>query len=205
MSTSTERALAYLDTLEADRRTALALSEQKAEEARLIKARQEGFRAAMEMLGTAIPAGAAASGAAASGAAASGVAASGVAASGVAASGAAASGVAASGAAASGVAASDPKEPGRRRARRQIRELILRELSFSGQAMTATQMAKAIDYLPERTETALQRMEESGQVLRNAEGRWAIGNTAMAQLNGHATTGANGKSRSIPEVVGGSI
>ena len=175
MSTSTERALAYLDTLEADRRTALALSEQKAEEARLIKARQEGFRAAMEMLGTAIPAGAAASGAAASGAAAS------------------------------GVAASDPKEPGRRRARRQIRELILRELSFSGQAMTATQMAKAIDYLPERTETALQRMEESGQVLRNAEGRWAIGNTAMAQLNGHATTGANGKSRSIPEVVGGSI
>ena len=210
MSTSTERALAYLDTLEADRRTALALSEQKAEEARLIKARQEGFRAAMEMLGTAIPAGAAASGAAASGAAASGVAASGVAASGaaasgVAASGAAASGDAASGAAASGVAASDPKEPGRRRARRQIRELILRELSFSGQAMTATQMAKAIDYLPERTETALQRMEESGQVLRNAEGRWAIGNTAMAQLNGHATTGANGKSRSIPEVVGGSI
>src|ERR1700721_147481 len=140
MSTLIERVRAYLDTLEADRRAALALSEQKAEEARLIKARQEGFRAAMEMLGTAIPAGAAASGAAASGAAASGV-------------------------AASGVAASDPKEPGRRRARRQIRELILRELSFSGQAMTATQMAKAIDYLPERTEMALQRMEESGQVL----------------------------------------
>ena len=90
MSTSTERALAYLDTLEADRRTALALSEQKAEEARLIKARQEGFRAAMEMLGSAISA---------------------------------------------DDAAPDPEEPGRRRVRRRVRDLILPELSFSGQAM----------------------------------------------------------------------
>jgi hypothetical protein len=175
MSTSIERVRAYLDTLEADRRSALALSEQKAEEARLIKARQEGFRAAMEILGTAISAGDAASD------------------------------VAASDVAASGAAASDPNEPGRRRVRRQIRELILRELSFSGEAMTAAQIAKAIDYLPERTETALQRMEESGQVLRNAGGRWAIGNTAMAQLNGHTAAGGNGKSRSIPDAVGGSI
>ena len=175
MSTSIERIRAYLDTLEADRRAALALSEQKAEEARLIKARQEGFRAAMEILGTAISAGDAASD------------------------------VAASDVAASGAAASDPNEPGRRRVRRQIRELILRELSFSGQAMTAAQIAKAIDYLPERTEMALQRMEESGQVLRNAGGRWAIGNTAMAQLNGHSAAGGNGKSRSIPDAVGGSI
>jgi hypothetical protein len=175
MSTSIERVLAYLDTLEADRRAALALSEQKAEEAKLIKARQEGFRAAMEMLGTAISAGDAASG------------------------------DAASGDAASGAAALDPKELGRRRVRRQIRDLILRELSFSGEAMTATQIAKAIDYLPERTETALQRMEESGQVLRNAGGRWAIGNTALTQLNGHAATGGNGKSRSIPDAVTGSI
>jgi hypothetical protein len=180
MSTSIERVRAYLDTLEADRRSALALSEQKAEEARLIKARQEGFRAAMEMLGTAISAGDAASDTAASDVAASDV-------------------------AASGAAASDPNEPGRRRVRRQIRELILRELSFSGQAMTAAQIAKAIDYLPERTEMALQRMEESGQVLRNAGGRWAIGNTAMAQLNGHSAAGGNGKSRSIPDAVGGSI
>jgi hypothetical protein len=175
MSTSIERVRAYLDTLEADRRAALALSEQKAEEAKLIKARQEGFRAAMEILGTAISAGDAASD------------------------------VAASDVAASGAAASDPNEPGRRRVRRQIRELILRELSFSGQAMTAAQIAKAIDYLPERTEMALQRMEESGQVLRNAGGRWAIGNTAMAQLNGHSAAGGNGKSRSIPDAVGGSI
>src|ERR1700736_1846516 len=55
MSTSIERVRAYLDTLEADRRAALALSEQKAEEARLIKARQEGFRAAMDMLGGGVP------------------------------------------------------------------------------------------------------------------------------------------------------
>jgi hypothetical protein len=45
-----ERARAYLDALEADRQAAVALSEQKAEEAKLIKARQEGFQAAMEML-----------------------------------------------------------------------------------------------------------------------------------------------------------
>jgi uncharacterized glyoxalase superfamily protein PhnB len=160
MSTPIEKALAYLDTLEADRRTALALSEQKAEEARLIKARQEGFRAAMEMLGSAISA---------------------------------------------SDAAPDPEEPGRRRVRRRIRELILRELSFSGQAMTVAQIAKAIEYQTERTETVLYRMEETGQVLRNAGGRWAIGNTGIAQLNGHGATGGNGKSRSMPDAVDASL
>jgi hypothetical protein len=160
MSTPNEKALAYLDTLEAHRRMALEISEQKAEEAKLIKARQEGFQAAMKMLGLAVSAGDAASD-----------------------------------------PASDPKQPGRRRVRRHIRELILRELSFSGRAMTATQIAKAVDYQTERTEMALQRMEETGQVLRNAGGRWAIGNTAMAQLNGHAATGGNGKSRSMPDAV----
>jgi hypothetical protein len=159
MLTLTEKARVYLDTLEADRRAALALSEQKAEEAKLIKARQEGFRAALEMLGSAISA---------------------------------------------GDAASDPKEPGRRRVRWHIPELILRELSFSGQAMTATQIAKAIDYHPERTETALHRMEETGQVLRNAGGRWTIGTTAVGQLNGHAATG-NGKALSIANTVDSSI
>ncbi len=157
--TPIEKALAYLDRLEADRRAALALSEQKADEAKLIKARQEGFKAAIEMLGTAISA---------------------------------------------GDAASDPKEPGGRRVRRHIPQLIVRELSFSGQAMTATQIAKAIDYNPDGTETALQRMEAAGQVLRNAAGRWAIGNTAMGQLNGHAATGGNGKSRSTADAVDGS-
>ena len=163
MSTPIEKALAYLDTLEADRRMALALSEQKAEEARLIKARQEGFQAAMEMLGLAISAGDAASDAAPG-------------------------------------PASRPKEPGRRRVRRHIRELILRELSFSGQAMTATQIAKAIDYIPERTEMALERMEKDGHVLRNAEGRWSIGNTAIPQLNGHGAKDGYGKSQSMPRL-----
>lgn len=160
MSIPIEKARAYLVTLEADRRAALAQSEQKAEEARLIKARQEGFQAAMEMLGTTISA---------------------------------------------RDAGSDPEEPDRRRVRRQIRQLILRELSFSGQAMTATQIAKAVDYHPERTETALQRMEGAGQVLRNAGGRWAIGTTAMAQPNGHAATDGNGKAPSMADAVGGSI
>jgi hypothetical protein len=137
-----ERARAYLDELEADRQAALTLSEQKAEEATLIKARQDGFRAAMEMLGGEI---------------------------------------------ATGDAETDPhrEEPKRRRVRRPIREMLLRELSFSGQAMTTAQIAKAIDYIPERTETALERLERGGRVLRN-DGRWTISTTPPAQPNGHA-------------------
>ena len=42
MSTPAEEAAAYLTRLEADRRAAIAVSEAKAEEAKLIKARQEG-------------------------------------------------------------------------------------------------------------------------------------------------------------------
>ena len=168
MSTPMEKALAYLDTLEADRRMALALSEQKAEEARLIKARQEGFQAAMEMLGLAISAGDGGSDPAPH-------------------------------------PAPHPNEDGRRRVRRDIRDLILRELSFSGQPMAVIQIAKAIEYIPERTEMALQRMEETGQVFRNAEGRWAIGHIATPQLNGHAATGANGKSQPMADAVDGSI
>ena len=148
MTTPIAKALAYLDALEADRRAALALSEQKAEEAKLVQARQEGFRAAMELLGSEIPV---------------------------------------------GNAEVEPEGPGRRRARRRIPDLILRELSFSGQAMSAYQLAKAIDYNIERTQTTLTRLEKAGQVLRNGEGRWAIGITAMAQLYEHAAAG-NGKS-----------
>jgi hypothetical protein len=55
--------------------------------------------------------------------------------------------------------------------------MILRELSFSGHELTTVQIAKAIDYIPERTETALERLERDGQVLRD-EGRWAIATTA---------------------------
>jgi len=142
-----DKALAYLDALEADRQAALALSEQKAEEARLIKARQEGFRAAMDMLGGGVPV---------------------------------------------DNAGSDPEEHVHRRARRHIPQLILRELSFSGQAVSASQIAKAIDYNLEGTQTALTRLEKAGQVLRNDEGRWAIGITATARLHEHAAAG-NGK------------
>lgn len=150
MSASLEKARAYLDALEAERQAALALSEQKAEEAKLIKARQEGFRAAMEMLAGEI----------------------------------------------SGSSAGcERKGPGRERIRRPIRELILRELSFSGRTMSATQIARAIDYHSGRTETALRRMEAAGQVVRSGEGRWAIGIGAMAQLNERAVAGGNGKAR----------
>ena len=154
MSTPLEKALAHLDALRADRQTALALSEQKAEEAKLIKAKLEGFKTAIEMLGGKVPA--------------------------------------------DNAEAPEPKDRGRRRSRRRIPELILRELSFSGQAMTARQIAKAIDYNLERTETALQRMGEARQVLRNGTGRWAIGITTMAQLHERPADAGNGKSPRHP-------
>jgi hypothetical protein len=89
----------------------------------------------------------------------------------------------------------EPKEPGRRRTRRRIRELILRELSFSGHPMTARQIAKAIDYNLERTETALTRMEEAGQVLENEGGLWAIRTGNRVRMNAHAVKSPNGKLR----------
>ena len=144
-----ERARSYLAGLEADRRAALALSEQKAEEAKLIKARQEGFQAAMAILAGEISA---------------------------------------------GTSGSAPEEPARRRGRRAIAELILRELSFSGQALRAVQIARAIDYIPERTETALERLEKAGKVHRDEEGRWAISMTTRSQVNGHAVEAGNGTS-----------
>jgi hypothetical protein len=127
-----EKARAYLDVLEADRQAALALSEQKAQEAKLIKAQQEGFRVAMQMLGGQIPTDAI-------------------------------------------VSSDHPKEPFRkRRTRRHIPKLIIRELSFSGQTMTASQIAKAIDYNLNRTNAALQRLEETRQVFRNGKDRWEV-------------------------------
>jgi hypothetical protein len=161
-----QRARAYLSGLESDRNAALALSEQKAEEAKLIKARQEGFQAALELL-----------------------------------SGETSAGNPASGEDSElyadrrdrGERASDLQELRRRSVRRPIRELILRELSFSGQAMTAAQIAKAINYIPERTETALERMEKDGQVIRNEAGRWAIGLTGTPQINGHAPGASDGE------------
>lgn len=152
MPTPIEKARAYLDALEADRRAALALSKQKAEEVNLIKARQEGFEAAMEMLGSKV--------------------------------------------CADNTESPDPRESARRRTRRHIPQLILRELAFSGQTMTARQIAKAIDYDLERTETALQRMEGAGQLLRNGKDRWAIDAPAMDQLDECVVSAGNGKLRS---------
>jgi hypothetical protein len=145
-----EKAREYLEGLEADRRNALEVSEQKAEQAKLIKARQEGFQAAIEIFGITIPV--------------------------------------------DNAGSSNAKSLARQRMRRPIRQIILRELSFSGQTMTTTQVAKAIDYNPNRTKTALSRMEATGQVVRNGADRWTIAIGAMAQLNEHAVTGGNGKS-----------
>jgi hypothetical protein len=157
-----EQALAYLDALEADRKAALAFSEQKAEEAKLIKARQEGFRAALDILRGETSAGDAVSGK---------------------------DREPFTDHRGDGEKASGPQEPRRRRGRRPIPQLILRALSFSGQPMTTAQIAKAIEYLPDRTEAALERMESTDQVLRNKEGRWAI---VLTKTNGHAATAGNG-------------
>ena len=129
MSTPIAQATAYLEKLEADRLAAIKLSEQKAEEAKLIAAQQEGFRAAMEIFASASPV--------------------------------------------------DNRElqpeSGRRRARRDIKLLILRELSSSGEPMATTQIAKAIGYIPERTETVLKRLEIGGKLRRDQRsGRWAL-------------------------------
>jgi hypothetical protein len=129
MPTPLEKAREYLDALEADRQAALQQSTQKAEEARLIKSRQEGFEAALQLLAGTISI---------------------------------------------DDTESHPKACERRRERRNIRQLIVRELAFSGQTMTHKQIAKAIEYHPDRTETALQRMEKSGQVIRNGADRWTI-------------------------------
>lgn len=139
MQNPIERASAYLEKLQADRRAAIEISEQKAEEAKLIVARQEGFQAAMAIFCGAIPV--------------------------------------------SDYESQFEKSDGRRQ-RRDICQLILRELSFSGEAMTTTQIAKAIDYIPERTETALKRLEKSGKVVRNENGRWAALVSPTAKPNG---------------------
>jgi len=133
-------ATAYMEKLEADRQAAMEISEQKAVEAKLIAARQDGFRAAMDIFGGTIP---------------------------------------------DNSCEPQPEKSGGRKQRRDVRELILRELSFSGHTMTTSQIAKAIDYIPERTETALKRLEKSGKVLRNENGRWAALVMSIPEPNGY--------------------
>ena len=93
----------------------------------------------------------------------------------------------------------DPNEPARRRARRRIPELIARELSFSGQAMTARQIAKAIDYNLEGTETALRRMEEAGQLHQSESNRWTIASAAQLTVNVASGNGKFSSSRARNE------
>jgi DNA-binding transcriptional ArsR family regulator len=165
MGAPLERARAYLAQLEVDRQAALALSEQKAEEAGLLKARQEGFQAALRLLSVETSAGDAASGEE--------------------------TGALSADRRGRDERLSDPQEP-HRRGRRPIRQLIARELSFSGQPMKAAQIARAIDYNPAGTERTLERMEQDGQVVRNEEGQWVIGTSTATKPNGHAVNG-NGK------------
>jgi hypothetical protein len=124
-----------LEKLEAERLAAIAISEQKAEEAKLIGARQEGFRAAMELF---------------------------------------------TGAASANSCESQSDKSCRREPRRDIVKLILHEISFSGNAMTSAQIAKGIDYIPERTERALKRLETGGKVIRDEHGRWMIATAAVS-------------------------
>src|SRR5271169_6850841 len=144
MSTPAEKAAAYRTRLEADRRAALAVSEAKAEEAKLIKARLEGFEDALEILGVQTSPGM--------------------------------------------IEVEPNKAPPRRR---NIPQLILRELSFSGKAMAKEQISKAIDYLPFHTERALNRLGSSGKIVQNSDGRWEVVTPTLAQPNGHAVTAAN--------------
>jgi len=147
------------------------VSEQKAEEAKLIKARQEGFQAALGLLNVEPSAGNAVS---------------------------EEDRERSADRCGRDERASDPQELARHRGRRPIRQLIARELSFSGQPMTAAQIARAIDYNPERTETALARMEKDGQVFRNEDRRWTIGLAALTRLNGHAAAPSNGEDAVAP-------
>ena len=149
MTTSAEKATAYLNKLEADRRAAIAVSEEKAEEAKLIEARQQGFQEAMEILGLQLP---------------------------------------------PSDTDVEPNKPSLRRQRRNIPQLILNELSFSGKAMTKEQIARAVDYTPAQAEGVLKRMEGSAKVVRNGDDRWEAVTPAVPQSNGHGLTARQLKS-----------
>jgi hypothetical protein len=132
MPTPMEKATAYLSKLEDDRAAALAASKEKALEAMLIKAREQGFREAMEIFGMNV---------------------------------------------ASRVTSNDiERETDQRhkRKRRDIRQMIIKELSYSGREMTTQQIAKAIDYIPERTEAVLKRLENAGKIIQNRDGLWDV-------------------------------
>jgi hypothetical protein len=144
MPTPIEKAVAHLNKLEDERRAAIALSKEKAQEAKLIRARQEGFQEALAILNIDI-----------------------------------------SLKDEEASTSTTNTTQSNKRTRRNIPQFISNELSFSGKAMTTNQIAKAIDYLPERTEKALERMESSGEIIRTGDGRWTV-HIRPEKINGHA-------------------
>ena len=130
MSNPREKAAAYLSQLEADRMAAMELSKVKELEAMLIKAREEGFREAMEIFSTHVIT-------------------------------------------KSGHNGIKEEIDASFKRRRDIRQMIIKELSYSAKEMTTRQIAKAIDYLPDRTEAALKRLQNEGTV-RNRDGLWEV-------------------------------
>jgi hypothetical protein len=134
-----EKATAYLSKLEADRMAAITMSKEKAQEAMLIKARQEGFREAMAIFGV--------------------------------------------------KSTSDNKEiktyAPHREKRRDIGQMIMNELSFSGKAMTTQQITKVINYIPDRTDVALKRLESAGKIIRNRDGHWEVVVITVPEPNAH--------------------
>ena len=73
----------------------------------------------------------------------------------------------------------------RREKRRDIGQMIIRELSFSGKAMSREQIARAIDCIPEGTEAALKRLESAGKIVQNRDGHWEAVAITVAKPNGH--------------------
>ena len=71
-------------------------------------------------------------------------------------------------------------DEGHKRRRRDIRQMIIKELSYSAKAMTTRQIARAIDYLPERTETMLRRLQNEGKTVQNRDGLWEVVVTSVA-------------------------
>jgi predicted Rossmann fold nucleotide-binding protein DprA/Smf involved in DNA uptake len=138
---SIERATAYLLKLEADRTAAIAASEENMREAMLIKAREEGFREAMEIFGLTLTP--------------------------------------------TPEKADVERGEVRRKKRRNIREMIIKELAFSSIPKTKHQIAQAIDYLPRETEAVLKRLEIEG-IVQNRDGHWEAVGAPVVQSNGHA-------------------
>ena len=132
MSNPMEKAAAYLSKLEADRMAAMALSKQKELEAMLLKAREEGFREAMDIFSSNVITKSSYNG------------------------------------------IKEKTDEGPKRRRRDIRQMIIQELSYSAKAMTTRQIATAIDYLPDRTEAALKRLQNEGKTVQNRDGLWEV-------------------------------